>query len=93
MNIKIVYDNNKDKELIELYEFSIPFFMEYIDTRTKDGKKEAYRIKSEYGARKNPFVVITDDKDKFIQCFWSESGNAVQQLINAIKVYDCKNYN
>lgn len=90
MKIKIVYDNTKDRELIELVEFSTPFFIEYIDARTRNGKKEAYQIKSEFGAKKHPFVVVYDDEDKFKQCFWSESGNAVQQFINAIKVYDCK---
>lgn len=90
MKIKIVYDNIKDRELIELVEFSTPFFIEYIDTKTRNGKKEAHQIKSEFGAKKYPFVVVYDDEDKFKQCFWSESGNAVQQFINAIKVYDCK---
>jgi len=90
MKVKIVYDNTKDRELIELVEFSTPFFIEYIDARTRNGKKEAHQIKSEFGAKMNPFVVIYDDEDKFVQCFWSESGNAAQQLVKAIKTYDCK---
>jgi len=90
MTVKVVFDNIKDKELVELVEFPTPFFVDYVDIRTKNGKKEGYKIKSEFGSRKNPFVVIYDDEDKFKQCFWSESGNAVQQFINAIKVYDCK---
>lgn len=85
MKVKIVYDSIKDKELLELVEFSTPFFIEYIDETTRNGKKEAYQIKSEFGARKNPFVVVYDDEDKFKQCFWSESGNAVQQFVNLYK--------
>ncbi len=90
MKVKVVFDNIKDKELIELVEFSTPFFMEYIDMRTRSGIKEGYKIKSEFGARKNPFVVVYDDEDKFVKCFWSESGNAIQQLINDFKNNDCK---
>jgi archaellum component FlaC len=35
MIVKIVYDNKKDRELIESVEFSTPFFVEYIDALTK----------------------------------------------------------
>ena len=90
MKVIVVFDNPKDKELIELVQFSTPFFIEFIDTLTKNGKKEGYTIKTEFGARKNPFVVIYDDEDKFKQCFWSENGNAVQAFINSYK-YDSKN--
>ena len=89
MKIKIVYDNAKDRELIESIEFSTPFFVEYIDALTKNGLKESYQIKGEFGARLNPFVVVYNDEDKFIKCFWSESGNACQQFINFCK-NDCK---
>lgn len=85
MKVKIVYDNLKDKELLELVEFLTPFFVEFIDTQTIEGKKEGYKVKSEFGSRKNPFVVVYDDEDKFKQCFWSENGNAVQAFINSYK--------
>lgn len=82
MKVKIVYDNLKDKELVELVQFPTPYFIEYINATTKQGLKESYQIKNPFGARKNPFVVIYDDEDEFVKCFWSESGNAVQQFIN-----------
>ena len=85
MKVKIVYSNPKDKELVKLVKFSTPFFIEYIDTETKNGKKEGYKIKSEFGARKNPFVVVYDDEDKFIKCYWSENNNACQSFINDYK--------
>ena len=40
MEAIIVYDNKKDKELIELVRLSTPFFVKYIDTNTENGKKE-----------------------------------------------------
>ena len=41
MTVKIVYDNKKDRELVESVEFSTPFFVEYIDALTKNGLKES----------------------------------------------------
>ena len=90
MKVKIVYDNLKDKELIELVEFTTPFFIEYIDANTVNGLKESYRIKNEFGARKNPFIVIYDDEDNFKKCFWSENRNACQEFINYLKDYESK---
>ena len=88
MKVKIVFDDIKDKELIELVSFSTPFFIEYINANFN--KKEAFKIKSEFGARKNPFVVVYDDEDNFISCFWSEDQNACQSFVNLYK-NDCKN--
>lgn len=90
MKVKIVYDNPKDKELIELVEFSAPFFIEFIDTNTKNGRKEAYKIKSQYGAKVNPFIEILDDNNNLIRCFWSEYQNACQLFVNTYK-NDSKN--
>ena len=82
MKVVLVYDNIKDKELLELIEFPTPYFVEYVDTFTREGLKESYRIKGQFGARLNPFIVIYDDEDKLVQCFWSENGNAVHQFVN-----------
>ena len=85
MNVKVVYEDLKDKELIELIEFSTPFFIDYIDYNTIEGRKKAYKIKSEFGAKKNPFVVIYNDEDKFVKCYWSENNNACQSFVNDYK--------
>lgn len=78
MEVKIVYDNNKDREFLNLVNLNLPIFIEYI----KSTEKEAYALKSHWAAKKNPFVVVTED-DKIIKVFYSESGkNAISQLIN-----------
>lgn len=79
MDIIIVYDNIKDKQFFELQEFEIPFNIEYI----KD-KRNAYKIKSHWGAIKFPFVEIKDDEGKTIKVFYSDvkGDNALIQLIN-----------
>ena len=82
MTVKVIYDNNKDKELIELIKFATPFFIEYIDTKTIKGRKEGFKIKSEFGAKLDPFIVVYDDEDNFLKCYWSERSNACQSFIN-----------
>ena len=85
MKIKVVYENPKDKELLELVDFATPFFIEYIDIKTKEGKKEGWKIKNEFGARKDPFIEILDDEDNFKGCLWSEDQNACQSFIKMFK--------
>ena len=90
MEAIIVYDNKKDKEFLDLVDSKVPIFVRYIDYNTKEGRKEAYQIKSHWAARLNPFVVI-QEKDKIIKVFYSESGkNAIQQLINYLN-NECQN--
>ena len=89
MTATIIYDNKKDKELLNLICSEVPFFIKYIDFNTKSGRKEAYTIKSEWSAKLNPFVVLQEGEE-IIKVFYSEKENAVQQLINYLK-NDCKN--
>ena len=82
MEAIVIYENKKDKEFLDLIDSKIPIFIRYIDYNTIEGRKEAYKIKSHWAARMNPFVVVQEDEE-IIKVFYSESGkNAIQQLIN-----------
>lgn len=81
MEARVVYDDKKDRELLDLIDSKFPIFIDYIDFNTVAGRKEAYRVKSHWGAIKNPFVVITEG-DNVIDVFYSEKDNAINQLIN-----------
>ena len=82
MEAIVIYENKKDKEFLDLIDSKIPIFIRYIDYNTIEGRKEAYKVKSHWAARMNPFVVVQEDEE-IIKVFYSESGkNAVQQLIN-----------
>ena len=82
MEAIIVYDNKKDRKLLDLVDSKFPIFIEYVDSNTIKGKKEAYRIKSHWAAKMNPFVIVQEN-EKILKVFYTESGkNAVQQLIN-----------
>lgn len=88
MEATIVYDNKKDRELLNLINSKFPIFINYIDYNTATGRKESFRIKSPWGAILNPFVVVKED-DKIIKVFYSEKWNAVQQFIDWLN--DSKN--
>jgi len=77
----VVYDNIKDKELLDKIDLGVPFFIDYVDTRTLKGRKEGYRIKGPWSAKFNPFIELYDENDKIIKVFYSEVGNACNQLI------------
>ena len=84
MTATVVYDNRKDRELLELIDSKFPIFIQYIDFNTKDGRKEAFQVKSHWAAKLNPFVVLQEGEE-IIKVFYSEKGNAIQQLINYLK--------
>lgn len=52
-----------------------------IDSRSKKGKKEAWALKSHWGAKLDPFILIIKG-DKPIKAFYSEAEDAVESLIN-----------
>ena len=81
MHAVVVYDNIKDKELLDKIDLGVPFFIDYIDARTLKGRKESYRIKGPWSAKFNPFIELYDEEDKIIKVFYSEMGNACNQLI------------
>lgn len=62
--------------------------IEFIDTRTLKGKKEAKRLKSHWAALKDPFIVIYKD-DKPIKLFYSEEKG---DIIAKFKKYMNENF-
>lgn len=90
MTAIVVYDNKKDRELLDLIDSKFPIFIHYVDFNTKDGRKEAYTVKSHWAAKLNPFVVIENEENQIIKVFYSEKENAIQQLINYLN-NGCKN--
>ena len=81
MEAIVIYDNKKDRELLDLIDSKFPIFIEYIDYNTVNGRKEAFKVKSHWSAKMNPFIVVQDG-EKIIKVFYSEKNNAINQLIN-----------
>lgn len=81
MNAIVVYDNIRDKELLDNINLEVPFFVEYINMNTTSGKRQGTKIKYHWGAKLNPFIELYENNE-IIQVFYSEKGNACNQLIS-----------
>ena len=88
MNVKVVFKNEQDRNLLDLSNLEIPFFVDYINLNTAKGKKEGWKLLNYYGTNKTPFVEIQLDEEKVFP-FYSENGNAIYQLINYLN-NECK---
>lgn len=84
ISVTLVYDKDSDKELFLNSNLSIEPIIELYNMNTLDGRKKGFKIKGIWSAKKNPFIVISED-NKPIKCFYSENNfenNALIQFIN-----------
>ena len=81
MTVYIVYNDDKQLKKIKGETFKVSPFFEFIDERKSQGKKEAWKRKSFWAAKMTPFVEIYDGP-VVEKVFYSESGDAIEQLIN-----------
>lgn len=90
LEIKIVYDNEQDKELLDLIDIAVPFFVDYINVNTSKGRKEGFKLMNYWSARKLPLVVIKTDKlDAMPIVKYSDIGeNAINQLIKYLNDFN-----
>ena len=79
-DVYLVYnDDSQLKRLNDSLEVSL--FFTYINESSRKGKKEAYKLKSEWGARKTPFAICFN-KETPIKAFFSETGeDVIESLI------------
>lgn len=80
-NIFIVYNNDLQVQRIKETQFKESLYLQFIDSRTRKGKNAAWKLKNEFGARLDPFIVIYDN-DKPIKAFYTEADvDVVESLI------------
>lgn len=84
VNVTIVYD---DLEQIKDFKDTTSYKFKFIDSKSRKGKKEAWRVKNYYGAKLDPFVVILDN-EKPIKAFYSEAEDVINSLTKFIKTYE-----
>ena len=77
--ITIVYSDPKQIESIKDIDGC-----QFIDILTKKGKKDGWAVKSHWGAKLDPFILI-EDNGKAIKAFYSEAGNAISEFLNYIE--------
>lgn len=78
-DIIVVYNDKSQLDRIGDTSKYTPIF-HFVDSLAKKSKKEAWRIKSYYGAKLDPFAVILDDK-KPIKAFYTEAEDVIDSLI------------
>lgn len=78
-DIIVVYSDKSQIDRIGDTSKYTPIF-HFVDSLAKKSKKEAWRIKSYYGAKLDPFAVILDD-EKPIKAFYTEAEDVINSLI------------
>lgn len=87
LKIIITYNNAAQiKEIKDSFKESLIFH--FIDSLSKKGKKEAWTLKSYWGARLDPFILVMNN-EKVIKAFYSEADNNV--IKSLIKYLDNEN--
>jgi hypothetical protein len=52
------------------------FYFTFIDSNSAYTKKDAYTLKTDWGAKKEPFCMVKE-RDNVLRCFYSESSDKV----------------
>ena len=81
-DVYIVYDNdNVIKRVRGAYTIKASPIFHFIDSRTLNGRKEAFQLKGFWGARMEPFIICTN-KEKAVKAFYSETReDVIESLI------------
>lgn len=78
-DVYIVY--NDDSQIERLGDTKVSPFFHFIDDRTREGRKQGFKLKGSLSAKLTPFVVCKD-KDTVIKAFYSEaSKDVISELI------------
>jgi hypothetical protein len=72
----LVSANLEDEDKVLKSEVVDKFYFKFIDSNSVYTKKEAYTLKTDWGAKKEPFCMVKE-KDKVLRCFYSEKSNKV----------------
>ena len=78
-DVIVVYSDKNQLDRIGDTSKYTPIFR-FVDSLAKKSKKEAWRIKSYYGAKLDPFAVILDD-EKPVRAFHTEAEDVIDSLI------------
>jgi len=81
----LVSSNLEDERRVIESNIVDKFYFKFIDSNSAYTKKEAYTLKTDWGAKKEPFVMVKN-KDKVLRCFYSEnSDKVVDEALEFIK--------
>lgn len=82
-DVYLVYnDDSQLRKIGGAYTLKVSPFFHFIDDRTLNGRKEAFKLKGSWGAKLTPFALCTDG-EKAIKAFYSETGtDIIKELID-----------
>ena len=78
-DVIVIYSDKSQLDRIGDTSKYTPIF-HFIDSLSKKGKKEAFRVKSHYAAKLDPFAVVLDN-EKPIKAFYTEAEDVIDSLI------------
>lgn len=81
--LKIFVTYNDPEQVKSLEDMNLSG-LKLIDALTTKGKKEAWRVKSHYSAKLDPFAVVLKG-DKPVRAFYTEAEDAINALIKYLK--------
>ena len=82
LDVYVTYDNEEVKNRIIKSEINKNCFFHFLDEGSYKTKKDAFKLKSHWAARKTPFIAVYDGTT-MIKGFYSESDkDVVNSLIN-----------
>lgn len=82
-DVYLVYNDDKHiKQIGGTYTLKVSPFFHFIDDRTLDGRREAFRLKSAWGSRITPFALCMKGENA-VKAFYSETGgDIIKELID-----------
>ena len=72
----LISANLEDEKKVLESDLVDKFYFTFIDSNSVYTKKIAYTLKTDWGAKKEPFCMIKE-KDNVLRCFYSEESNKV----------------
>lgn len=76
IELVLVSSNLEDERKVLESDLVDKFYFTFIDSNSVYTKKAAYTLKTDWGARKEPFCIVKE-KDNVLRCFYSEESNKV----------------
>lgn len=85
LELLLVSSDLNDEKKVLSRESPSGYYFSFLDIGSMLCRADAFSLKSEWGARKDPFALVKDG-DKVLRCFYSEkSNNVVDEALDFIK--------
>lgn len=85
LELLLVSSDLNDEKKVLSRESPSGYYFSFLDLGSMLCRADAYALKSEWGARKDPFALVKD-KEQVLRCFYAEEGkDVVDEALEFIK--------